>query len=68
MEVEAVEGPHGEALPFDQDVTVFEDWTLRQVTAVRVTLPAPVAPGDSIRLTVCTGAQPALEDLMASYR
>lgn len=52
MRVEAVTGESGAEVPFDQDVTVFEDWTLRQVTAVRVHLPEPVPAGDSTRLTV----------------
>lgn len=52
MRVAAVEGPGGEPLPFDQEITVFGDWTLRQVNAVRVSLPAPVPAGDSVRLMV----------------
>lgn len=52
MRVEAVTDGRGDPLPFEQEVTVFEGWTLRQVNAARVTLPKPVAPGDSVRLTV----------------
>lgn len=52
MRVEAVEGPDGGALRVRQEITVFQDWTLRQVNAARVSLPAPVPPGDSVRLTV----------------
>ncbi|MFO8174272.1 MAG: hypothetical protein R6T96_08305, partial [Longimicrobiales bacterium] len=52
MRVEAVTDERGNPLPFEQEVTVFEGWTLRQVNAVRVALPEPVAPGDSVRLTV----------------
>jgi aminopeptidase N len=52
MRVEAVAGPGGEPLPFDQEITVFGDWTLRQVNAVRASLPAPVPAGDSVRITV----------------
>lgn len=52
MRVEAVTDERGDPLPFEQEVTVFEGWTLRQVNAARVALPEPVAPGDSVRLTV----------------
>ncbi|MFO7892209.1 MAG: hypothetical protein R6U63_00625 [Longimicrobiales bacterium] len=52
MQVETVTGPDGAPLPFHQEVTAFQDWTLRQANFVYVELPGPVAPGDSVPVTV----------------
>lgn len=52
MRVDSVADADGRPLPFEQAVTVFEDWTLRQVTAVTVRLPEPVSPGDTTRIVV----------------
>ena len=52
MKVSAVTDAAGRPLPFEQAIVVYPDWTLRQVNAVRVTLPRAVAGQDSTRLVV----------------
>lgn len=50
-----VVGATGAALPFTQDIVVFEDDSLLQVDAMTITLPRDVIPGDSVALTVAYG-------------
>jgi len=55
MDVGAVEAGEGHPLGFTQDVAVFSDSPRRQVNHVVVSLPHPLAPGDSISLTIHYG-------------
>jgi hypothetical protein len=52
MEVGAVTGARNVPLTFSQDVVRFTDWPSRQVNQVYVSLPRPLAPGDSVDLDV----------------
>lgn len=52
MRIDSVFADDGRALPFEQSITVFSDWTLRQVNAARVRLPASVKPQSTVRITV----------------
>ena len=53
MDVSAVQGAGGGSLAYTQDVVRFSDDPMRQVTRLRVTLPAPILPG--ARTTVRMG-------------
>lgn len=55
MTVSRVTGLAGSDLPFTHDVVVFRDDPVRQVSNVLVTLPNPVAAGDSFTVTVHYG-------------
>lgn len=55
MRVEAVRGDDGRALAVRQRIAVFEDLPRYQVNAVEIDLPAPLAPGGSVRLGVDYG-------------
>jgi len=55
MTVASVTDAAGTPLAFTQRVVVFADDSIRQVNAVTVRLPAPLAPGDSARLVVRFG-------------
>jgi hypothetical protein len=51
--VDRVEDGIGQALPFTQWVVALEEKPRWQVNAVAVSLPAPLAPGDSCRVRLC---------------
>jgi hypothetical protein len=55
MQVTGVSGATTKPISFRQSVVLFEDDSLLQVTAVTVTLPRPVAPGDSAAIAVHFG-------------
>jgi hypothetical protein len=52
MTVSRIGGAAGEIIPFQQDVVVFQDDSIRQVNAIIATLPRPVSPGDSLSIVV----------------
>jgi aminopeptidase N len=52
MKIDFVLAEDGRALPFEQSITVYSDWTLRQVNAARVRMPASVTPRSTVRITV----------------
>lgn len=55
LTVRSARGPSGETLAFGQDVAVFEDSPRRQVNHVVVTLPDPLAAGETIRVRLDYG-------------
>jgi aminopeptidase N len=55
MEVSAVTDGSGQALPFTQNVRVFEDWNKLQVNHIRAKLGAPLEPGQETTLRVVYG-------------
>lgn len=55
MSVSRVLGATGTVIPFQQDVVVFQDDSIRQVTAVVITPDRPVPPGDSLSIVVHYG-------------
>lgn len=57
MAASAVTDPRGRAIPFEQDVVIFTDDSLRQVNAIVVTLPRSVPRGDSVAITVRYGGR-----------
>lgn len=57
MTVSSVEGLDGVALPFQQDVVVFQDDSMRQVNAAVVRLGGAVTPGDSVAVVVRYGGR-----------
>ncbi len=52
MRVTGVSDAAGAPVPFSQEVTVFDDDSVRQVNAVTLRPPTAVAPGDSLRVVV----------------
>ena len=52
MEVTAITDGSGEALPFTQNVRVFEDWREFQVNHIRVKLKAPLKAGEEAALRI----------------
>ena len=57
MRVASVAGPTGKAMPFRQTVVLFDDDSLLQVNSAVVTLPHPIARGDSATLVVRFGGR-----------
>jgi hypothetical protein len=57
MAVSGITDMDGRAIPFGQDVVVFQDDSLLQVTAAVVRLHRPVAPGDSVAIVVRYGGR-----------
>jgi hypothetical protein len=55
MSVSGVTDTTGTAIPFSQDVVLYQDDSMRQVDAVRVTVGRPVPAGDSIAIVVHYG-------------
>jgi hypothetical protein len=55
MEVSAVTDGSGQALPFTQNVRIFEDWRELQVNHIRVRLGAPLEPGQEATLRIIYG-------------
>jgi hypothetical protein len=52
LEVTAITGGQGAAIPYRQKVLSFEDWEQIQANFVEATLPEPVAPGQSQTLEI----------------
>jgi hypothetical protein len=57
MAVSSVKEAGGADLPFTQDVTVFRDDSVRQVTAAIVELPRSITAGDSVTIVVRYGGR-----------
>jgi hypothetical protein len=55
LTVRSVRSAAGEALPFTQSIAAFEDDPLRQANQLRVTLPAPLAPGAEAAVEIAYG-------------
>jgi hypothetical protein len=69
LEVTAVRGPGGPALPFGQQIMAYDDERTLQVNSIAVSLPSPLKSGDSTTIEIAfNGAIFGYSEVMAYVR